>query len=68
MIIRGEMLITTKDNFKKMGDIPHNGRSYIAGLSNLKVIKGKKLDFMKYVDLVSYEIIEPKYYLNNLLN
>lgn len=59
MIIRGEMLIT-KDNFKKMGDIAANGRSYIAGLSNLKVIKGKKLDFMKYVDLVSYEIIEPK--------
>ena len=43
-----------------MGDIAANGRSYIAGLSNLKVIKGKKLDFMKYVDLVSYEIIEPK--------
>ena len=58
MIIRGEMLVS-KSNFKKMGNVANNGRSFISGISNLKEIKGKKLDYMKYIDLVCYELIEP---------
>ena len=44
IIIRGEMLVT-RENFKKMGDISANGRSFISGVSNLKEIKGKKLEY-----------------------
>ena len=40
-----------------MGNVK-NGRSFISGISNLKEIKGKKLDYMKYIDLVCYELIE----------
>ena len=58
MIIRGEMLVS-KSNFKKMGNVAKNGRSFISGISNLKEIKGKKLEYMKYIDLVCYELIKP---------
>ena len=59
IIIRGEMLVT-RENFQKMGDISANGRSFISGVSNLKEIKGKKLEYMKYIDLVCYELIKPE--------
>ena len=58
MIIRGEMLVS-KSNFKKMGNVAKNGRSFISGVSNLKEIKGQKLEYMKYINLVCYELIKP---------
>ena len=59
IILRGEMIIS-KSNYKKIKDKSSNARSFISGLSNLKEIKGNKLEYMKYVDLVFYELIEPK--------
>ena len=58
IILRGEMIIS-KSNYK-IKDKSSNARSFISGLSNLKEIKGNKLEYMKYVDLVFYELIEPK--------
>lgn len=58
IIIRGEMLVS-RNNFTKMDGISANGRSFISGISNLKEIKGKKLEYMKYIDLVCYELIKP---------
>ena len=43
-----------------MDGISANGRSFISGVSNLKEIKGKKLEYMKYIDLVCYELIKPE--------
>lgn len=59
IIIRGEMLVS-RTNFTKMDGISANGRSFISGVSNLKEIKGKKLEYMKYIDLVCYELIKPE--------
>ena len=59
IIIRGEMLVS-RSNFLKMEGISANGRSFISGVSNLKEIKGKKLEYMKYIDLVCYELIKPE--------
>ena len=54
-IIRGEMLVS-KSNFKKLDGKFSNGRSFIAGLSNLKSVKP---EYTKLIDLVCYELIEP---------
>ena len=59
IIIRGEMLVS-RSNFTKMDGISANGRSFISGVSNLKEIKGEKMEYMKYIDLVCYELIKPE--------
>ena len=59
IILRGEMIIS-KNNYGKVIEKGSNARSFISGISNLKKFTKKKLENMKYIDLVCYEVIEPK--------
>ena len=58
IIIRGEMLVS-RDNFLKVKDKFSNGRSFIAGLSNFKELTKDRIQYLKLVDLVCYELIKP---------
>lgn len=59
LILRGEMIISKK-NYSNLKEKGSNARSFISGISNLKKITQNKINSMKYVDLVCYEVIEPK--------
>ena len=66
MVIRGEIVIS-KGNFKLLNDKLvmeggkgfSNPRSFVSGISNMKKMDVKKKKFLKYLDLVCFEIIEP---------
>ena len=66
MVIRGEIVIS-KENFKLVNDklVKEGGksfsnpRSFVSGISNMKKMDIKKKKFLKYLDLVCFEIIEP---------
>ena len=56
-IVRGEILVTKK-NYIKVKDNFKNPRSFIAGISNQKDFS-KKVEHLKLVDFVIYELVHP---------
>ena len=56
-MVRGEILVS-KENYIKVKDEFANPRSFVAGMSNQKDFS-KKEDYLKLVDFVVYELIEP---------
>jgi len=56
-MVRGEILVS-KENYIKVKDEFSNPRSFVAGMSNQKDFS-KKEDYLKLVDFVVYELIEP---------
>lgn len=57
-MVRGEILVTKK-NYEKVKKEFKNPRSFVAGMSNQKDFS-KKADYLKLLDFVCYELIEPK--------
>ena len=55
--MRGEILVTKK-NYIKVKDNFKNPRSFIAGISNQKDFS-KKVEHLKLVDFVIYELVHP---------
>jgi DNA ligase (NAD+) len=56
-MVRGEILVS-KENYIKVKDEFANPRSFVAGMSNQKDFS-KKEEYLKLVDFVVYELIEP---------
>jgi DNA ligase (NAD+) len=56
-MVRGEILVS-KENYIKVKDEFANPRSFVAGLSNQKDFS-KKEEYLKLIDFVVYELIEP---------
>ena len=57
-IVRGEILVTKK-NYKNVKGEFKNPRSFVAGMSNQKDF-GKRADYLKLLNFVCYELVEPK--------
>ena len=57
-MVRGEILVSKKNYEKVKGEFK-NPRSFVAGMSNQKDFS-KKAKYLKLLDFVCYELIEPK--------
>jgi len=57
--VRGE-LIVSKANYDKVKEGKRGARQMVAGLANQKTITQERIDLMKHIEFVAYEVIVPE--------